>query len=558
MPRLPIPNADDGTWGDILNTFLAVEHNADGTLKASGTIATKADDNAVVHLAGGETITGTKTFTAQPITPTPTSPTAVANKSYVDTTVASNSTPDATASVKGKVQLAGDLAGVGSTAAVPTLKNVAKVINAKDYGAIGDGVTNDTAALQAALNAAIAAKIALYIPTGLYVVSTLTITGDCVIRGDHPDWHGQAAFGDSYYSTAGAGAARYVGTWLVSTATSGVALDFNSTSIYYVSSVTNIGVVGPGSGTSFGLRLNSKYTRNRLSNVHVQNFSTGIWMFAAFDSTFNDIRAWGNETGIYIDLSNQLVWNNTDLQFNKNYALYINASNVVKFHGGVTECNNGTVVKLTGASAVVSFSDWYWEDIQSTWPQPATWQFDIDNGCDYNNISHCHFGAALPLRISSNHNSIIANQVIGAIDLTNGGVGVYNNILIGSFVNAISEVANTAANIILDPTRSTVPGDEFRPGGKKVYLGPTTGYGNWIQRNTSTGDTEINSSTPVVKSNSVNLQIGNTVKIMTGTGTPEGAVTASVGSTFHRTDGGAGTSFYVKESGAGNTGWIGK
>lgn len=43
-----------------------------------------------------------------------------------------------------------------------------------------------------------------------------------------------------------------------------------------------------------------------------------------------------------------------------------------------------------------------------------------------------------------------------------------------------------------------------------------------------------------------------------GSGTPEGVVTAPVGSTFRRTDGGAGTSFYVKESGTGNTGWVGK
>lgn len=43
-----------------------------------------------------------------------------------------------------------------------------------------------------------------------------------------------------------------------------------------------------------------------------------------------------------------------------------------------------------------------------------------------------------------------------------------------------------------------------------------------------------------------------------GAGTPEGVITAPVGSTFQRTDGGAGTSFYVKESGTGNTGWVGK
>lgn len=43
-----------------------------------------------------------------------------------------------------------------------------------------------------------------------------------------------------------------------------------------------------------------------------------------------------------------------------------------------------------------------------------------------------------------------------------------------------------------------------------------------------------------------------------GTGTPEGVVTATRGSTYRRIDGGAGTCFYVKESDAGNTGWAAK
>jgi hypothetical protein len=33
---------------------------------------------------------------------------------------------------------------------------------------------------------------------------------------------------------------------------------------------------------------------------------------------------------------------------------------------------------------------------------------------------------------------------------------------------------------------------------------------------------------------------------------------APVGSYYSRTDGGAGTTFYVKESGSNNTGWVGK
>lgn len=48
---------------------------------------------------------------------------------------------------------------------------------------------------------------------------------------------------------------------------------------------------------------------------------------------------------------------------------------------------------------------------------------------------------------------------------------------------------------------------------------------------------------------------GTTVGIFTGAGSPEGAVAAGVGAIYLRTDGGAGTSAYIKESGTGNTGW---
>lgn len=44
----------------------------------------------------------------------------------------------------------------------------------------------------------------------------------------------------------------------------------------------------------------------------------------------------------------------------------------------------------------------------------------------------------------------------------------------------------------------------------------------------------------------------------TGAGSPEGVVTAPVGAIYTRTDGGPATTLYVKESGAGNTGWAAK
>ena len=44
-------------------------------------------------------------------------------------------------------------------------------------------------------------------------------------------------------------------------------------------------------------------------------------------------------------------------------------------------------------------------------------------------------------------------------------------------------------------------------------------------------------------------------RIFVGTGSPESAKAAPVGSIFIRTDGGADSVLYTKESGTGNTGW---
>lgn len=48
-------------------------------------------------------------------------------------------------------------------------------------------------------------------------------------------------------------------------------------------------------------------------------------------------------------------------------------------------------------------------------------------------------------------------------------------------------------------------------------------------------------------------------RFLTGEGSPEGVVTADRGAIYQRTDGGAGSTLYVKESGDGlNTGWAAK
>lgn len=51
---------------------------------------------------------------------------------------------------------------------------------------------------------------------------------------------------------------------------------------------------------------------------------------------------------------------------------------------------------------------------------------------------------------------------------------------------------------------------------------------------------------------------GDQRRVFNGIGSPEGSVVAGIGSIYMRSDGGASTSIYVKESGTGATGWVAK
>ena len=73
----------------------------------------------------------------------------------------------------------------GSTTGRTLATRFAEVANVKDYGAVGDGTTDDSVAIQAAMDSGISN---VYLPSGTYRIdSTLTLPDDVNLRGDGID-----------------------------------------------------------------------------------------------------------------------------------------------------------------------------------------------------------------------------------------------------------------------------------------------------------------------------------------------------------------------------------
>ena len=117
MSRLPVPGQDVGAWGTVLNDFLNVAHTTDGNLQ-NGYIT-----NA--HIASGAAI------------------------------------------AQSKIQnLVSALAG--------KVDEDSLVVNVRHHGATGDGSTDDTAAIQGAIDSS-AAGATIFFPAGTYAISNALI-----------------------------------------------------------------------------------------------------------------------------------------------------------------------------------------------------------------------------------------------------------------------------------------------------------------------------------------------------------------------------------------------
>ncbi len=172
MSRLPTPGGDAGNWGTVLNEFLAQSHDTDGALLPTATPHTASITTlkAMTPPASGAPLVYVRSFAAD----------GDGGEGYFFWDAASS------ASDNGGTILAPNAGGTGRWK-----RQYSGAVNVKWFGATGDGVTDDTIAIQAAVNCAAVTTCLCYVPSvpassAGYLVSQITLPRPLQFYGSGP------------------------------------------------------------------------------------------------------------------------------------------------------------------------------------------------------------------------------------------------------------------------------------------------------------------------------------------------------------------------------------
>lgn len=228
MTRLPTPGSDAGAWGDILNDYLSQAHNSDGTLKDNIVDSNSIANNSITEtnlapaivtklntVAGQQGATGATGATGasgsqgiagsngatgpQGITGDTGATGVTGSQGVTGSTGATGPVgPTGSASDASVAALIDDAnsatrTALSSTYVTPAAKtdNTAAplpFLNVLDFGAMGDGSTDDTAAIQATINTVRDASpfgggVALLPPGVFNITSPLTLYSGVTLQG---------------------------------------------------------------------------------------------------------------------------------------------------------------------------------------------------------------------------------------------------------------------------------------------------------------------------------------------------------------------------------------
>lgn len=510
-------------------------------------------------------------------------------------------------------------------------------VNVKNYGARGNGVVDDTAAIQAAIDDC-AVGNTLHIPMGTYLISsTLNLNKGLILAGAGRGHEGATTVGSSFKWVGASGTILHINTGIGSTvhgwSLRDLTFDGNS-----VSGVTGI-VLGAGNlGTPRAAvgTLDRLWLRNCLyagldcwtaqlcqfNFIHGYNCGKGILFSAGTNKantdclvsscrmtlcgigyelrrlsagTFINCTAENNtEQGIYIatgatdesvlNCSFYKPWMEANLSaggtgrgqiqtFTSSVSVG-SAAQIYEAHFSQTPASNfdlvlsggiftvdlpnftasGTALHCSGSVGYKTIVHGRWEDDPSTWVT-----YTAGTGV-VRGVFQKHEVNGVPDNswyIMSNGTPVLGAKVeAGKFTLTDKATDA--SIKTARLMATHYTTAEEGVAMVIGVNVS---------GGNSVLIGGGSSSANTATKveTYAASDSTTVTGTAMTRVNTTGLDIltgtlrfASTTELSRGTASPEGVVSAPVGSLFLNASGGAGSVLFIKESGAGANGWVGK
>jgi hypothetical protein len=508
-------------------------------------------------------------------------------------------------------------------------------VSPEDFGAVGDGLTNDTTALQNALNTG---KMVRGTPGATYFINpltqntarqvidmrgctlklrpsqssfmlTLSGTGAQVLGGV---WDGNKAAGqsttDAYYdhaavciladycvvdgirgqNSAGIGI-KGASNCNYATVRNCTVVDWNVQGIYIegttadsIGNVVHNNIVTVGLNTGVGIYITgsspSPFTYKQKRWRVCENIVTGPTNPAATDIgiTLRGVdgicannHVINCDLGITADITSRSTFTGNRVEFtgtpSAGYCYELNggyntfAGNIAKGgkYGFVSAPNSALNCDGTAITGNVFELQTIRGVYFSTTGGGNTANYLTISGNTFNYASAGASREAIRFNGDTRYSTITGNNFIGPGSAVSGGRAIYLDSAYGDVQMCSNRMQGWERPVALYYASATAYNRVMFVGND--LSSDMTADGNWLNRegsatygngikqmwNSAGGFQEIN-----YVDRSTNLLI-----TWNGSGTPEGVITAAVGSLYMNTAGGAGTVLYVKQTGAGNTGW---
>jgi polygalacturonase len=307
------------------------------------------------------------------------------------------------------------------------LQVVALMLVVTDYGARPNGITDCTAAIQAAIDSAPAGEILFFTPGRYKLTAPLVLSRAITLQGSGAGCYSTDVFGGNGWT----GIFEH-GSVLEYAGTSGAILTFNPAPTFQQPcNLRDLTIKGQGDATrtTIGVLAN-RCSRSVWSNVTVLNCAIGVQFASAVesdDNVFTNLVVNGCAIGF---LGGPVTFNqNTFLQFNATACdvgfQLVNAANVVILGGAFQGCRTWAADLYATESGI---HDTYFENVNAT-GGAILCRATAPGVGDANHFRRCHFGTpADHVRLDSNGNLVeVLKYSVGTITLNGHGNRVLGN-----------------------------------------------------------------------------------------------------------------------------------